>query len=216
MNVNLSSVIFSSVLSGTSGHPGAEYKLTLQDNEMTITAGTFTLTNDMKTGSYYYYVVAEDVNGDKSTDYASAPVQITIPASVSKFTVTVTDGTLSGGSTTGDYAQGETVTITADAAPDGQQFKEWEVVNGNITLADSTSATTTFTMPAEAVSVKANYEAIPATAPGITMQPGGGAANPGGGGSANPNIPGSPATPNTTYQIIDGANSSWTLGSREG
>ena len=82
LNVNLSSVIFSSVLSGTSGHPGAEYKLTLQDNEMTITAGTFTLTNDMKTGSYYYYVVAEDVNGDKSTDYASAPVQITIPASV--------------------------------------------------------------------------------------------------------------------------------------
>ena len=28
--------------------------------------------------------------------------------------------------------------------------------------------------------------------------------------------PGSPATPNTTYQIIDGAKSSWTLGSREG
>ena len=71
-------------------------------------------------------------------------------------------------------------------------------------------------MPAEAVSVKANYEAIPATAPGITIQPGGGTANPGAGGTANPNTPGSPATPNTAYQIIDGANSSWTLGSREG
>ncbi|MGN0359457.1 MAG: DUF6273 domain-containing protein, partial [Hominisplanchenecus sp.] len=276
LNVNLSSVLFSSVLSGTSGQPGAEYKLTLQDGNMTITAGTitrdsgdgitvpytiggtnagsatqvslmvldkeytagntngarlvayekladagntrgtFTLTNDMKNGSYYYYIVAEKVNTDdpntsnvdegRYTDYASAPQPITIPSL--KYTVTVTDGTLSGGSTTGDYAQGETVRITADAAPGGQQFKEWTVESGNITLADSTSATTTFTMPAEAVSVKANYEAIPATAPGITIQPGG--------GTANPNTPGSPATPNTAYQIIDGANSSWTLGSREG
>ena len=41
-----------------------------------------------------------------------------------------------------------------------------------ITLASSTSETTTFTMPAEAVSVKANYEAIPVTAPSITTQPG--------------------------------------------
>ena len=122
------------------------------------TRGTFTLTSDMKNGSYYYYIVAEDVNGGNATDYASAPQPITIPSL--KYTITITNGTLSGGSTTGDYAQGETVTITADAAPDGQQFKEWTVESGSITLADSTSATTTFTMPAEAVSVKANYEKI--------------------------------------------------------
>lgn len=230
LNVNLSSVIFSSVLSGTSGQPGAEYKLTLHDENMTITpgtvtrdsgdevivpytiggtnggnatrvslmvldkeytagntngaklvayekladagstSGTFTLTDDMKNGSYYYYIVAEDVNDGNVTDYASEPVQITIPAS--KYTVTVTNGTLSGGSTTGDYTQGETVTITAGAAPDGQQFKEWEVVSGSITLASSTSKTTTFTMPAEAVSVKANYEAIPVTEYTITASAG--------------------------------------------
>lgn len=80
----------------------------------------------------------------------------TIKIPVAKYTVTVTNG-----SGTGQYAQGETVTITAGAAPSGQQFKEWEVVSGTITLASSTSETTTFTMPAEAVSVKANYEAIP-------------------------------------------------------
>ena len=78
----------------------------------------------------------------------------TIQIPEATYTVTVTNG-----SGTGEYAQGETVKITAGAAPGGQQFKEWEVVSGTITLASSTSETTTFTMPAEAVSVKANYEA---------------------------------------------------------
>lgn len=91
----------------------------------------------------------------------------TIKIPVAKYTVTVTNG-----SGTGQYAQGETVTITAGAAPSGQQFKEWEVVSGTITLASSTSETTTFTMPAEAVSVKANYEAIPVTGYTITATAG--------------------------------------------
>ena len=91
----------------------------------------------------------------------------TIKIPVAKYTVTVTNG-----SGTGQYAQGETVTITAGAAPSGQQFKEWEVVSGTVTLASSTSETTTFTMPAEAVSVKANYEAIPVTGYTITATAG--------------------------------------------
>ena len=87
---------------------------------------------------------------DSSVETFTYTIQIPVP----KYTVTVTNG-----SGTGQYAQGETVTITAGAAPSGQQFKEWEVVSGTITLASSTSETTTFTMPTEAVSVKANYEA---------------------------------------------------------
>ncbi len=150
LNVNLSSVLFSAVLSGTSGQPGAEYKLTLLDNGLTITpgsiargsgdvvtvpytiggtnagnatqvslmvldkeytqgntngaklvayekladagaaGGTFTLTSDMKNGSFYYYIVAEDVNGGNLTDYASTPVQISIPAI--DYTITATAG----------------------------------------------------------------------------------------------------------------------------
>jgi len=38
-NINLSSVIFSSLVSGTSGQAGAEYKLTLKDPGLTIVAG---------------------------------------------------------------------------------------------------------------------------------------------------------------------------------
>ena len=36
LNINLSSVFFTSVISGTKGETGAEYKLTLLDNDMTI------------------------------------------------------------------------------------------------------------------------------------------------------------------------------------
>ena len=86
---------------------------------------------------------------------------------VSKYDVTVING-----SGSGHYAQGETVTITASAAPSGQQFKEWEIVSGNITLASSTSETTSFIMQAEAVSVKAIYEAVPVTEYTITATAG--------------------------------------------
>lgn len=232
LNINLSSVLFTSVISGTKGETGAEYKLTLLDNDMTIAGngnvsrsgdtvtvpytisgtnsgsatqvsvlildkeytagntngatvlayeklavdsfsvtgtGTFTLPAELldKTcgTDYYAYIIAEDVNGEKETDYASTPVSITVPAS--KYTVTVTNG-----SGSGQYAQGETVTITASAAPSGQQFKEWEIVSGNITLASSTSETTSFTMPAEEVSVKAIYEAVPVTEYTITATAG--------------------------------------------
>ncbi|MGN0153638.1 MAG: DUF6273 domain-containing protein, partial [Lachnospiraceae bacterium] len=142
-NVNLQSVLFSSVISGTAGETGAEYKLTLLDSDMTIApgsgvtksgntvtvpysikgtnsgnatqvsvlildkkytagntngatvlaydklnvdnfsttgTGTYTLPDSLsgkKAGTdYHIYIVAEDVNGEKETDYASTPVEV--------------------------------------------------------------------------------------------------------------------------------------------
>lgn len=137
LNVNLSSILFSSVISGTVGETGAEYKLTLLDSNMSIECNgdatrsgdiitipytisgmnsanatqvsvllldkeyiagntnnadilfygalndndSFTLPvelSDKVWGSdYYAYIIAEDVNGEKVTDYASTPVEIT-------------------------------------------------------------------------------------------------------------------------------------------
>ena len=53
------------------------------------------------------------------------------------------------------------VTITA-SVPIGKQFKEWTVVSGGVTLANPKAASTTFTMPANAVEITATYEDIPA------------------------------------------------------
>ncbi|MBQ1193654.1 MAG: sortase B protein-sorting domain-containing protein [Lachnospiraceae bacterium] len=53
LNVNLSSVLFSSVISGTAGQTGAEYKLTLIDSDMTIAGnGTVTRNGDTVTIPY--------------------------------------------------------------------------------------------------------------------------------------------------------------------
>ena len=82
-----------------------------------------------------------------------------------KTTITVTDGkaTIGAGSEISKAAEGTAVTLTANAAPSGKVFDKWEVVSGGITLADANSATTTFTMPASAVSVKATYKNAPHT-----------------------------------------------------
>ena len=82
-----------------------------------------------------------------------------------EYNITVTDGkaTIGAGSEISKAAEGTAVTLTANAAPSGKVFDKWEVVSGGITLADANSATTTFTMPASAVSVKATYKNAPHT-----------------------------------------------------
>ena len=90
----------------------------------------------------------------------------TIPSTGTiEYNITVTDGkaTIGAGSEISKAAQGTIVTLTANAAPSDKVFDKWEVVSGGITLADANSATTTFTMPASAVSVKATYKNAPHT-----------------------------------------------------
>jgi len=65
--------------------------------------------------------------------------------------------TVQSGSGDGNYQQNEVVTITADAAQEGQRFAAWT----GATVDDANSATTTITMPAYAVTVTATYEDIP-------------------------------------------------------
>lgn len=75
--------------------------------------------------------------------------------------------TVTGGNGTGNYTEGETVTITANAPEEGKTFKGWRDANGNIV---STDVTYTFTVTGE-VSLTAVYEDINA---GGGEQPGGG------------------------------------------
>ena len=95
---------------------------------------------------------------------------------VTEYNITVTDGkaTVGAGSEISKAAEGTAVTLTANAAPSGKVFDKWEVVSGGITLADANSATTTFTMPASAVSVKATYKTTPVTTYNLTTQVNGG------------------------------------------
>ncbi len=110
------------------------------------------------------------------TDYTQAEATITLNAVArptpppTKYLVSV-----SGGIGGGEYAEGDTVTITA-TVPSGQRFTGWTVNEGGVTLADASSATTTFTMPAQNVTVTANFQSNSS----------GGSSSGGGGGSYTP------------------------------
>ena len=71
-----------------------------------------------------------------------------------QYNVKVNDGTAN--YTTA--VSGTNVTITADEAPKGMEFDYWKVDTGNVSLANASSATTSFTMPMADVTVSANYK----------------------------------------------------------
>ena len=80
------------------------------------------------------------------------------------YTVTVIKGTasLAGGiPITDKIEQNTVVTVTADTPETGKVFDKWVVLEGNVTPADATKATTTFTMPASAVKIEATYKDAP-------------------------------------------------------
>ena len=74
------------------------------------------------------------------------------------FTVTVVGGIIGtdGTTTTGVYAPGDAVTVTANEPEAGKGFKEW-TASSAVLFADSKSPTTTFAMPEGNVTITANY-----------------------------------------------------------
>ena len=69
--------------------------------------------------------------------------------------------TVNGGSGGGSYKAGEKVSIAANEPESGKQFSGWSA-NG-VSLGDSSSKSTSFTMPSGDVTVTANYAEIPVT-----------------------------------------------------
>ena len=149
----------------TSSTEGATIYYTTDGSEPTITGG-------VPAGTTAVYTAPIAVTGTEGESITTTIKAIAVKdrmqnSSVEKFTYTIQipvpkyEVNVTNGSGSGNYAQGSTVTITANTAPNGQRFKDWSIESGNITLASSTSDTTTFVMPAEAVRVKANYEVIP-------------------------------------------------------
>lgn len=111
--------------------PGAKvlYYVALKDVSGVTGTGTFNLPSDLlsKTWStdYHVYIIAEDVNGSKETDYASTPVEIT-----------ATDST--GGSSSGD-AYSISLSIP-DNSPDNQTtlyFSKYELGPKTVTVTNN-------------------------------------------------------------------------------
>ena len=96
--------------------------------------------------------------GNAGASYTpTASVTLYAQWTLNTYTVTVNCGT--GG---GSYAAGATVNITAGAAPKGKAFDKWTATG--VTLANPTSASTSFTMPANNVTLTATYKDAPKSA----------------------------------------------------
>ena len=155
-------VVTYTVSFAANGGTGTMADVTGISGEYTLPANGFTAPAGKQFKAWSVGGVEKAV-GDKIT--VTANTTVTAVWEAIEYNVTVTGGTASVGAGTPitKATMGTTVTLTAGAAPTGKVFDKWEVVSGGITLADANSATTTFTMPASGVSVKATYKNAPHT-----------------------------------------------------
>lgn len=80
-------------------------------------------------------------------------VQVKAVYEVTKYTLTVENG-----SGSGSYTVGETVNLTANYPSSGKIFAGWSVTSGNASVAAADRYYSTITMPAENITVKATYK----------------------------------------------------------
>lgn len=120
---------------------------------------------DVPDGLYTIYVYAEQITA-QGCDIASQPDEVDpiyliiqnhsdtegeTPAN-QKYHLLVND------KEQGSYEAGTPVRISADEASEGYQFVEWKSENGNVSLNNPFSASTTFVMPAHNVVLNASYQ----------------------------------------------------------
>lgn len=162
-----------------------DYAVTVTGGTATVAAGTpitramegveVTVTAQAPDGKHFVKWVVK-AGGVTLANETSATTTFTMPANdvtieaefaenpVESYTLTVIKGTASvaaGTPITDKIEQNTVVTVTADAPEAGKVFDKWVVLEGNVTLTDATKATTTFTMPGNAVKIEATYKDAP-------------------------------------------------------
>ena len=162
------------------------YTVTVDGNEIgSYAAGArVTITADVPEGTLFAeWTGLDNVTFADGCDATQNPTSFEMPArnvaatSIVKYPVAVTNGNGSG-----NYAAGTDVTITAYDPEGGKQFTNWTGTEGlTFSNGSADTATATFTMPANAVAVTANFDDIPPTTYAVTITNGkinGGTENP--------------------------------------
>ncbi len=154
------------MVKGGNPSPGEKYQVTVIDGSGSgqhKKGDTVTIKANDKPGyTFIGWSSADGVNfadiKAKTTTFEMPAKPVTVIANFKK------DGdntlgymaTVNGGSGSGEYSEGDIVTIIADKKP-GYTFTGWSSVD-DITFQDSKAETTTFKMPAKAVTVTANFQ----------------------------------------------------------
>ena len=108
----------------------------------------------------YGDVVVDDKNAEETTFTMPDSMVVLTARYKALQSITLEKGkAYAGGEEITTAKKGTEVTIKADNL-DGKVFDRWEIVSGNVTLKDANKAETTFTMPAESISLEAVYNTI--------------------------------------------------------
>ena len=108
----------------------------------------------------YGDVVVDDKNAEETTFTMPDSMVVLTARYKALQSITLENGkAYAGGEEITTAKKGTEVTIKADDL-NGKVFDRWEIVSGNVTLEDADKAETTFTMPAESISLKAVYNTI--------------------------------------------------------
>ena len=187
---------------GASGYDSANWPVDLFGHDVIVpaeTGGTASaspafakngaqITISQEADSGYHFTGWNVISGDVTIDNNQFTMPTQAVTIMAKFEPNPAHPvTVNGGIGSGDYAEGATVAITA-TIPSGQRFTQWSVNEGNAVLVEPTNATTTFVMPAQAVTVTANFQSSS-----------GGSASSGGNGGYTP-----PSYPPTVEQLAEG------------
>ena len=110
--------------------------------------------------SYGNNVTLEDANKAETTFTMPDSMVVLTARYKALQSITLENGkAYAGGEEITTAKKGTEVTIKADDLG-GKAFDRWEIVSGNVTLEDANKAETTFTMPAESISLRAVYNTI--------------------------------------------------------
>ena len=108
----------------------------------------------------YGDVVVDDKNAEETTFTMPDSMVVLTARYKALQSITLENGkAYAGGEEITTAKKGTEVAIKADDL-DGKVFDHWEIVSGNVTLKDANKAETSFTMPAESISLKAVYNTI--------------------------------------------------------
>ena len=106
--------------------------------------------------SGYHFLKWSDGNTTAARRDTNVTTNISVTANFSENGVTY-ELVVAHGSGDGNYEDGTAVSISADAPASGYHFVNWTTSDGG-SFANANSSTTTYTMPANAATVTANYE----------------------------------------------------------